>query len=249
MRLRRNIAAVVMAATSLAALCRAQSLESPPVRIDVNEQSQRAQGGGDVVPPNVTPYGYSLDEMATLLAQFSVGGNTIAVPATPFQILYADFKKSITKTYKCPQPPGGSGNLTLAINAFKVKPGTPFFVPVQGFDDSPPIVGDFPTHKSQVADYIFGPKGYGGRDFRIIVDGDKTPLGPEFLAGPVVTDSLPDGGGTHYIQLGVFLTPMSIGIHTVTIQGEIASNATAIAYAPHFNCAAEDITYIVAVLP
>jgi hypothetical protein len=248
MRLKRNIAAAVMAATSLAALCRAQSPESPPVRIDVNEQSQKSQAGGDVVPPNVTPYGYSLDEMASLLAQFSVSGNTIAVPATPFQILYTNPKKTVTKTIlKCPSPPGGSGNLTLGINSFKVKPGTPFFVPVQGFDDSPPFVVNFPTYKSQVPDYIFGPNGYGGRDFRIIVDGDKTSLGPAFLGGPVTTAPLPDGGGTHYIQLGVFLTPMSLGIHTVTIQGEVASPNFLAAFG--IGCAAEDITYIVAVLP
>ena len=131
-----------------------------------------------------------------------------------------------------------------------VRPGTSFFVPLAAYDDSPPVIGNFfPTHKSQVEHYIFGPAGYGARDYKIIVDKDKTPIGPEFLAGPVEQSRPPllDGDGTHLIQLGAFLTPMSAGTHTVTIQGEIASTAILLAYG--ISCVAEDFTYTVKVVP
>ena len=100
MRLRRNMAsALIMAATLLAALCRAQSTESPSVGIDANQQSQKGQDGGNVLPPNASPYGYSLDDMAKALALFDTSGNDLSYyPKTPFQILYADPKKTIVTT-------------------------------------------------------------------------------------------------------------------------------------------------------
>jgi hypothetical protein len=45
-----------------------------------------------------------------------------------------------------------------------------------------------------------------------------TSIGAEYVAGPVDTDILPDGGGTHLILVGAFLTPLSKGTHTVTIR-------------------------------
>jgi hypothetical protein len=211
-------------------------------------QSQNGQGGGSVLPPSEKPQGYSLEDMAKLMALFTTSGNDPShYPKTPFQILYG--KPGITKATPkaCPQPPGGTGFLNIGGNAFVVRPETSFFVPLSEFDDSPPVVGLYPSHKSQVPDYIFGPLGYGARDYNIIVDGHKTPVGPEFLAGPVETPPLLNGGGTHSIQLGVFLTPMSVGIHLVTITGEVASDA--FYRANNFGCVAQLYTYVVAVVP
>jgi hypothetical protein len=213
-------------------------------------QSQSGLGGGNVQPPNAKPYGYSLEEMAKLMALFNTSGNNpLYYPKTPFQILFGNPNITTFTSKACPQPPGGTGALVTGGNTFVVSPGTPFFVPLFSFDDSPPIVGVFPTQKSQVADYVFGPAGFGARNTKILVDDDSTPVGPEFLAGPVeqTTPPLLDGGGTHIIQLGVFLPPMSVGTHVVTIEGEIASTAIFLAYG--ISCVAEDYTYTVKVVP
>jgi hypothetical protein len=45
------------------------------------------------------------------------------------------------------------------------------------------------------------------------------PLGAAYLAGPVTTAPLPDGGGTHILTVGAFLSPLSPGQYTVSISG------------------------------
>ena len=45
-----------------------------------------------------------------------------------------------------------------------------------------------------------------------------TELGPDYVAG-AITKPLPDGGGTGYIAIAAFLTPLSKGTHTVSISG------------------------------
>lgn len=213
-----------------------------------NEQSQNGQGGGNVLPPGAKPQGYSLEDMAKLMALFDTSGNNSSYyPKTPFQILFGNPNITTATPKTCPHPLGGTGLLVTGGNAFVVRPETSFFVPLGEFDDSPPVVGLYPSHKSQVPDYIFGPLGYGARDYNIIVDGHKTPVGPEFLAGPVDTPPLLNGGGTHSIQLGVFLTPMSVGTHMVTITGEVASDA--FYRATNLGCVAQDYTYVVRVVP
>jgi len=223
--------------------------QSPNQNQNANEPLY-GQGGGNIVPASAKPANYSLEDMAKLLALFDTSFNDPAYyPKTPFQILYGNPKITTVTPKTCPQPPGGTGILVTGGNTFVVKPGTQFFVPLASYDDSPPVVGVFPSQKSQVADYIFGPTGYGGRDYNILVDGNKTGVGAEFLAGPVEQAKPPllDGGGTHLIQLGVFLTPMSAGTHVVTITGEVASYAINQAYG--IGCVAEDYTYTVKVVP
>jgi hypothetical protein len=242
-------AVLTMATTALVYTCSAQSLGSSSVRTDAADQSQNGQGGGNVLPPDANFHGYSLNDMAKLMALFDTSGNDLRYyPKTPFQILYGDPGKTVVTSKTCPQPPGGDGILVTGGNTFVVKSGTPFFVPLQEYDDSPVVVGIYPTHSSQVADYVFGPAGYGGRNYQVIVDGNKTKVGPEFLAGPIESSTpLLNGGGTHSIQLGTFLTPMTVGTHTVTITGEVASTAIQLAYG--IGCVAQDYTYLVKVLP
>jgi hypothetical protein len=155
-----------------------------------------ADGGGNVLPATSTPSGYSLEDMAQAMAYFSTSGNELDLyPDTPFQILY------ITNT-----------------NTFTVQTGTRFFVPVAFIDDSPPILGNFPTDEDEIPDYVFGGTQLGGHDLAIVVDGKVTTLGPAYAAG-VHAPGLLDGGGSNFIQIGAFLTALSPGTHTVTIQG------------------------------
>jgi hypothetical protein len=117
-------------------------------------------------------------------------------------------------------------------------------------NDYPAVLGVFPPDKRGAADYFFGPANYGGRNFKIIVDGKATPIGPQFVSGPVVITGMPlaDGSDAHLIQLGAFLLPLQVGKHTVRIQGEIGNSQLYIdAYGS--NCMQEEFTYTVKVLP
>jgi hypothetical protein len=175
----------------------------------------RADGdGGHVLPPDARPHGYSLAKMAQLVGQFTTSNNNPTYyPNTPFQILFQD---PATET----STPVAGGVVQTGRNVFNVAPGTMFYVPVGNADDSPPFVPGFPSAPGPAAvHYFFSPKYNGGKNFAIIVDGESTELGPDYLAGPVTTPPLLDGGGTHIITLGAFLSPLKKGVHTVTIQG------------------------------
>jgi hypothetical protein len=166
---------------------------------------QAAADGGNVLPPTASPSGYTLADMAEELAFFDTSGNNLAYyPDTPFQILYVD---------------------PAVENTFTVKTGTLFFVPLFSLDDSPPIIGAFPANAADAEGYVFGDTQIGADEVEIEVDGLVTSIGPEYVAGPVVTPALPDGGGTHLIQVGAFLTPLSKGTHTVTIRGTFDGDA------------------------
>ena len=129
--------------------------------------------GGGVMPPAAQPHGVSRADMTEALALFSISGNDPALlPDTPAQVLYAD-PATISFT------PDGTGLLQTGSNAFTVRPGTSFFVPVFNVDDSPPVIGDFPTTNAEAQNYFFDPAQLGGQDFQIVIDGATTPLGAE----------------------------------------------------------------------
>jgi hypothetical protein len=180
--------------------------------------------------------------MAAATAQFitSPDANLSLYPQTPFQILYVPVT---TETFSFVN----GGLVVTGTKQFTVAPGTPFYVPVAFVDDSPPILGTFPTDPSTVANYLFAHDQNGWTNLRIVVDGQVTPLGSAFAAGPVQTPPLPDGGGTHIITVGAFLTPLSPGTHTVAIAGEFsgvlfqqANNLTFVQF---------NLTYTVSVQP
>ena len=195
--------------------------------------------GGHVLPSGARPHGYSLTEMTGELAFFTASGNVPEFyPDTPFQVLYtAEFNVQ----------PDADGLFVTGTNSFVVMPGTMFFVPIQNATDSPPVAGAFPTTNSQAEHYFFDSSQLGGRDYEVLVDGRSTPLGSDHLAGPVTTPPLPDGGGTHIITLGVFLSPMPPGTHTVTIRGGLFGDAIAATYP--FSFLREEFTYTVEVVP
>jgi probable HAF family extracellular repeat protein len=172
-----------------------------------------AQGGGQVLPATDSPDGYSLTDMARAIALFNTSGNNPAYyPNTPFQILYVD---PATESFT----PSGGGVVETGTNSFVVAPDTQFYVPLLSLDDSPPILGTFPTDPNATANYVFGHDQVGATNLAITVDGQARSLGAAYAAGPVQTPPLLDGGGTHFIAVGAFLSPLSPGTHTVTISG------------------------------
>jgi hypothetical protein len=203
-------------------------------------EDRLAPGGGDVLPATANAHGYSLTDMAGATALFNTGGGPSQLPNTPFQVLYVD-----PNTVTVNQVNGGL--VVGGSNQFTVKPGTPFYVPLAYSDDSPPIVGSFPTTPQAAADYIFSHDQNGLVDAQIVVDGHATSIGAAYVAGPVHTSPLADGGGTHYIAVGALLTPMSPGVHTVTISGEFSGAAFQQTYGLAFEQFA--FTYTVTVQP
>ena len=159
--------------------------------------------GGQVLPPTASPLGWTLDDMAAAIANFSASGNDPAYyPDTPFQIIY--------------RHPG---------NSFTVKPGTFFYVKLFYIDDSPPIIGDWPADENAAANYVFGRTELGAHDLQIEVDGKVFSLDvPGYIGGPVLTPESPSGS-EHLIQTGAFVTPLSKGTHSVIIRGTLDGDA------------------------
>jgi hypothetical protein len=214
--------------------------------------------GTGVLPPSATPEGYSRTDMTRLLALFTTSGNKLKYyPDTPFQILYVG--RNLTQTTlvtrdhaPCPTPAPNpqcgyfSTQKGTFGNTFTVDSETMFFVPVDNADDSPPVVGVFPTTPRGATSYMFDPKQLGGKGFAVIIDSKSVPLGPGYVAGPVKTPPLLDGGGTHIITLGGFLGSMTPGVHTVEIKGGFFG--AAIDQTAGVGFISEDFTYRVKVV-
>ena len=157
-------------------------------------------GGGNVLPSNARPKGYSLTDAAAATAVFNTGPHDATPPKLPFYTLTDDAT---------------------------VKPGTMLYVPVFYADDSGVVEGVFPgdvTDQQAAADYLMG---LVKNDFNvdalfIVVDGQITVLDDTNIVG-TKTPPLQDGppAGTNYIVSGAFLSPLSKGDHTVGIGGII----------------------------
>lgn len=160
-----------------------------------------------ISPAQANPRGTSIDDITSALAKFQDTGNNLSFyPNTPFQILFVQ-------------------DFNTGTGTFTVRPGTFFFIPIFSFNDSPPIIGDFPTNSSQVRDYIFGAAQVGAHDIEIEVDGQVTDLGPSYLSSLIFTPGGLPNGGSHTILLGAFHTPLPKGTHTVTIRASFDGTA------------------------
>ena len=164
-------------------------------------------------------------------------GNPIPPPSTPFQIL------------------------ALTSSNYVVTSNTMLYVPVVNIDDSPPVtgctppgvpgtpgcVGVFPANHKAALSYVFGAQQMGGHDMAITIDGAQTRLSNDYLAGPVSTPPLLDGGGTHELAIAAYVGPLAAGTHTVRITGEFNGPYLEITYGvPSF---AIDVSYTVSVTP
>ena len=188
-----------------------------------------ASGSNPVLPPDARPFGWSLERMTGALALFTASGNDPAnYPDTPFQILHVKREDGFQST------PVGDGFRITGASTFRVRPRTLFFVPMANVNDSPPFPAPFPASRREAIPYFFGFDHYGAFGWRIKVDRDLTLIGPRYLAGPVTTPPLPDGGGTHIATLGAFLAPLPPGTHTVTVAGGLFGRALAPTYGPAF---------------
>ena len=175
------------------------ALQAWPTASRVNAANNNS-AGGNVIAAAASPSGYSLDDVAAALAQFSDGGNDpTLLPSLPFQVIY------ITDS-----------------NVFNVKAGTQLFVPVLWVDDSPPVIGVYPSDEADLAGYYFDPTQFGIEGAQIEVDGTATDIGPDYI-GAAFDVTLPLGG-SNYSELGAFLTPLSRGTHTITIRGTFAGD-------------------------
>jgi hypothetical protein len=200
-----------------------------------------AGGGGKILPPHARPHGYTLEEMTSLVALFSTsGGDLQFYPSTPFQILFADPSTREFNVVDDALVESGSNTITVC-------PGTPFYMPMFNVTDSPPIFGTFPADASSAVSYVYDPAQLGLEDAQVVLDGATVSIGPAYLAGPVTTPPLNDGGGTHIITLGVFLSPLSVGTHTVSFSGQYAGDL--IEPVVRFPVFGADFSYTVVVVP
>jgi hypothetical protein len=159
-------------------------------------------GTAPLLAPDQTVGGHTLEQAARLTAAYNVSLDPARYPpGLPYQVLNASHR------------------------SFTVPAGTFFYAPIAYPDDSPPIIGAFPTSASEAAAYFFGRAQLGGHDCFIEIDGIRYALGPEYLSGPVTTDPLPDGGGTRYLTLAAFMQPLSRGEHTVSIGSSFNGDA------------------------
>lgn len=176
-----------------------------------------AQASPDVFPPNADPAGYSLERMAAEHALFTSSGNDPAYyPQTPFQVLFASSLDA---------QPEGAGLVVTGENTFAVQRHTRFYLPILHVNDSPPVIGTFPSAPGPAATrYFFGPRQVGAEPAVVTIDGETTTLGRPYLAGPVQTPPLFDGGN-HIMTLGAFLKPLKRGTHTIHASGNVAGDA------------------------
>lgn len=167
-------------------------------------------GQGKVMPANARPHGYSLHHMARVTAAFNVSdrsGSVVPLPNTPFHILYTSAAN-----------PG---------NNFQVMQGQFMYVPVAYNTNSLPIIGDFPAsveNRRQLLRYWYSQRQLGTVITDITIDGKKTCLGGDYLAGVDFSSPLPDGG-TRYMAPAAFIRPLSPGQHTVKLHFKATGDA------------------------
>ncbi len=228
----RRSASIVLGCVAILLIAMSPSATAAP-KVD-----DRGNHKSYVLSPNARPYGISLRDMAAKTALFTTNGNSLDFyPRTPLQVLYAS-------SFEFSTPNGGW--LFTGGNNFTVRGGTKFYVPLQNATDSPPVVGNWPSNDWQAKRYFFDKRQLGARDYEIVVDGRRTLLGPDYVAGPVRSPApLGDGGGNEIITLGAFIGPLPQGIHTVQISGQIAGKALQEAYDIAF--LAGDFTYTIEV--
>jgi hypothetical protein len=169
--------------------------------------AQQQRHTAPVLPAQARPFGYSLDEMARLVAPFNQTDRNGPPPNTPFQILYLN-------------------NVTGAT-AFDVAHGKFLYVPLLYNDDSAPVIGRFPANaqdRLQMLRYWYSQREFGVTTMQLVIDGKVVPLGAAYVSGLSFAAPLPDGA-TQYLTAGAFIAPLARGAHTVEIRFKATGDA------------------------
>ena len=205
MRVRCRTVAIALVALALVigtADCLAGVNAGRDGRANADEQHRRF---APVLPPQARPFGYSLDEMARLIAPFNISDRSAPPPNSPFQILFE----------------GGP------MPSFDVKRGTYLYVPLLYNDNSAPILGHFPANaenRQKALRYWYSQNEFGVTTMEIIVDGKTTSLGAGYVSGVSFTSPL-DDGATQYLTAAAFIAPLALGVHTVEIHFKATGDA------------------------
>jgi hypothetical protein len=198
----RKLEIIAVTALSAGMLLAPTSFAGVP---SIAKQSVAAtQGGGNVLPAQAQPKGYSLLHLAKTTAAFNVSDHSGALPKVPFQMLF-----------------------WTADNApFHVRPGTMLYVPILYNSDSPPVVGNYPdvTDRTALVAYWYSQQEFGAVYTTITVDGQVTSLGPDYLVGVKFATPLPDTA-MQYMTVAAVLTPLTKGEHTVEINALVTGDA------------------------
>ena len=160
-----------------------------------------------VMPAQAQPFGYSLDEMARLVAPFNLTDHSGPPPNTPFQILYQ--------------------NNVTGSTTFEVTHGKFLYVPLLYNDNSPPVIGHFPAnaqHRLQSLRYWYSQSEFGVTTMQLVIDGKAVSLGAAYVSGLSFHSPLPDGA-TQYLTAGAFISPLARGAHTVEVRFKATGDA------------------------
>ena len=160
-----------------------------------------------VLSASARPFGYSLDDMARLVAPFNISDRSGPPPNSPFQILYLN-------------------NVTQATS-FDMAAGKMLYVPMIYNDDGPPIIGHFPSNaqdRPSMLRYWYSQSELGVTTMELVVDGKRVPLGAGYVSGVSFTPPLADGA-SQYLTAGAFIAPLARGAHTVGIRFKATGDA------------------------
>ncbi|WZO95759.1 hypothetical protein EP7_002728 [Isosphaeraceae bacterium EP7] len=200
-----------------------------------------ATAGGKILPPTARANGLSLTDIARIVAPFTAAGNDPALlQPTPVQVLHYD---PATAEFSF----GDGGITATGSGRFTVPTGTMFYIPVFNADDTGLDAPFFPTDDAGGVAFFFGRSQFGAEGITIIVDGQATVLGPDYLSGLLSFSEPLASGATRVLTVGAFLTPLPPGTHTITIRAAFTGAAFPDRYGLAFF--AEDITYTVEVVP
>lgn len=195
----------------------------------ISAQNTQAAAAG-VLPAIAQPFGFTLNRMAKLTANFNMSDHSGLPPEQvdgvghpPIQMLY-----------------------TTPSNQFVVRQGTLLYVPVLGITNSPPVFGAFPdiNKRNELLNYVYGASQLGMQYAMITINGQTFSLDDRYIAAAQVDTPLPDGGGNSYITAAAFLKPLPPGRHKV----EVSASLTGAALEPIGGAFTFSIVYDVTVL-